>query len=204
LRPVPDNKGGSLFDSCLWLYVIAHLRGAGLIVESGTFKGQATWLLRRACPLAEIHSFDPEPQIAHREETVHYHAADWIDVDLTARAPGSDFVFFDDHVNQALRVRQAYERGFRFLVFDDNFPAYNLYATGTPPVPTLAMLFDDELAPDTEIRWLRHGKTFSYHYRTADTHGARALIADYVVLPDLAGLTRYNPQSGLSVVRLVD
>jgi hypothetical protein len=99
-------------------------------------------------------------------------------------------------------VREAHARGFRLAVFDDNFPADQLYATGTPPVPTLAMLLDPDCTPGAELRWLRRGKVRAYTYTEEDTYGAAGLIDRAVLLPDLAPATRHPPQSGLTVVRL--
>ena len=116
--------------------------------------------------------------------------------------PAAGLAFFDDHVNQCRRVREAWERGFRLLAFDDNFPADQLYATGIPPVPTLAMLLDPDLVPGTELVWLRRGKRRTCTYTEDDTCGAAALIDRAIPLPDLAPATRYPPQSGLTLVRL--
>ena len=113
-------------------------------------------------------------------------------------------MFFDDHISHARRLREAWSRGFRRLLVDDNFPAETLYATGGPPVPTLAMVRDRELAFGSEISWARSGKRYSYRYSEAEEGGAGDLIAGYAVLPDLAPLTRYPPGSALTAVRLRD
>ena len=57
-RPVKDNKGGSGFNDGLWIFAFARALEPEVIVESGVHKGHSTWLLRQACPDAEIHSFD--------------------------------------------------------------------------------------------------------------------------------------------------
>ncbi len=204
-RPVKDNKGGSGFNDSLWIFALARALNPEVIVESGVFKGHSTWLLRQACPAAEIHSFDIDlSRLVYRDPETAFHECDWSEAALPALDGRSSLVFFDDHINQAQRLREAYERGFRHLLFDDNFPVCHLYATGHPPVPTLEMIMDAWLEPGTEVRWSRKGKVYCYHYRESDVHGVRSLIARYTVLPDLAPLTRSNPGSRLTAVKLVD
>lgn len=202
-RPVRDNSGGSGFNDSLTLYVITSLAEPALVVESGVHKGHATWLLRQACPDATIHAFDIDYGcLVYRDAAVRYEMCDWSQVAVGPVDPAASLAVFDDHVNQCRRVREAYDSGFRLLVFDDNYPADQLYATGVPPVPTLAMLYDAELVPGTELRWLRRGKPRTYTYNPDDTYGAVELIDRAVTLPDLASATRYPLQSGLTIVRL--
>jgi hypothetical protein len=204
-RPVVDNAGGSGFNDSLWLFALARALQPRLIVESGTHKGHSAWLFRQACPEAAIHSFDIAPErLQHRAADVAYHTGDWTECALEAGDPAHALVFFDDHISHARRLREAWSRGFRRLLFDDNFPAHSLYATGGPPLPTLAMITDPELAVGSEIGWARKGKTYRYTYSKTDEGGAAALIADYLPLPELAPITRYPLGSALTAVRLVD
>ena len=203
-RPVADNKGGNHFNGSLWIFVIARLLSPALVVESGVFQGHTTWLLRQACPTAEIHSFDVDlGNLKHRDADAILHECDWMEAELREADGARSLAFFDDHISQARRIREAYDRGFRRLLFDDNFSADTLYAVGTPPVPTVDMLLDRELAPGTELSWLRDGKRHTYRYDDADADRARRLIAHSAVLPDPAPITRYPPASRLTEVRLV-
>ncbi len=204
-RPVKDNKGGSGFNDGLWIFAFARALGPEVIVESGVHKGHSTWLLRQACPDAEIHSFDVDlSHLVYRDPNGSLNGCDWTEAALPHLDGRTGLVFFDDHVDQARRLREAADRGFRHLLFDDNLPAYNLYATGRPPVPTLEMIRDGGLEPDTEIRWSRNGKTYRYIYREADVRGVGSLIEHYTVLPDLSYLTRHSRGSGLTAVKLFD
>ena len=202
-RPLSDNRGGSGFNDSLWLFAMARAIAPRLIIESGTHKGHSAWLFRKACPDAMVHSFDIAPErLSYREPGVTYHSHDWSETDLGKVDPARSLIFFDDHISHAARIREAHARGFRLLLLDDNFPAHNLYATGGPPVPTLAMITDPDLAFDSDITWFRKGKTYSYRYSADDVGDARQLIADWMVLPDLAPLTRFPPGSALTFVRL--
>ena len=202
-RPVRDNAGGSQFNDSLGIYLVARLLVPALIVESGVHRGHGTWLLRQACPAAQIHSFDIDlSRLVYRDRRAHYSAHDWCTGALPAVDPARALVFFDDHISQARRVAEAHGRGFRRLLFDDNFPAETLCATGGPPLPTIHMVLDPELAPDQEVAWRRKGK----HYRTrldgAEITRARALIAGTLVLPELGPITRQALGSGLTLVDL--
>ena len=207
-RPVRDNKGGSQFNDSLWIFVVARALGPGLIVESGVHRGHGTWLLRQACPEAQIHSFDIDlGKLVYRDPAGRYYERDWHDVALPDSDPADSLIFFDDHISQARRVIEAHGRGFRRLLFDDNFPAEALYATGGPPLPTIHMVLDQTLRAGRAIAWRRNGKDYSVTLDDSDLAQiaqARALIADVHPLPELGPLTRYALGSGLTLVDLVD
>ena len=204
-RPVTDNRGGSGFNDSLWLYLLARAFTPRLIVESGSHKGHSAWLFRQACPQAEIHSFDISwDHLAYRDTGVSYHKHDWSEADLNSGNPLESLAFFDDHISHARRIEEAWARGFRLLLLDDNFPAHQLHATGGPPVPSLAMLLDPTLTDGQEIAWTRNGKAYAFVFREAEAAPARALVAEQLVLPELAPVTAYPPGSGLTLVKLVD
>ena len=203
-RPVRDNAGGSGFNDSLWLYALAAALRPEVIVESGVHKGHSTWLFRQACPDASILSFDVTMKNrVYVDEKTTYYENDWMEIALPLdRLPERHLIFFDDHISHAQRLREAHGRGFRQALFDDNFAAHNLYATGGPPVPSLAMLFDPELVSGAELAWTRNGKAYSYRFEGAERHDIMALVASMAVLPELATITRYSLGSGLTFVRL--
>lgn len=204
-RPIADNSGGSGFNDSLWLFTTARLLGPALIVESGVYKGQSSWLLRRAAPAAAMHGVDLDlGQRAWRDESIAYHQGDWSELDLRVPAHGAALCFFDDHVSQARRIREAHERGFRTLLFGDDVAAETLYATGRPPVPTVSMILDTTLAAGERIEWLRGGVRREYVVDADDIGSARRLIRRASPMPDLAPVTRYRPQSGMTLVTLID
>ncbi len=83
--PSPENEGGSGFHNLFWLQVVARALAPALVVESGVWKGQGTWALRRAVPRAELHAFDVDlSQLVYRDASVEFHEQDWLDSDVQA------------------------------------------------------------------------------------------------------------------------
>jgi hypothetical protein len=202
-RPVATNKGGMQFNDSLCLYLLARFLAPDFVLESGSYRGHSAWLLRQARPRAEIVSCDIDHgQLRHRAEGVRFCERDWSTLELPDFRPETALAWFDDHIDHCRRLAEAQARGFRHVVLDDNFPAENLYATGGPPIPTLAMALDPELQDGTLLSWRRRGKTYSYRFERKHTLDAAARIDKLVTLPDLTPITRYNPPSGMTYVRL--
>ncbi len=57
-RPIKDNRGGMKSPHMFALWFMARKLSPDLIVESGVWKGQSTWLLETACPQAKLLSID--------------------------------------------------------------------------------------------------------------------------------------------------
>jgi len=203
-RPVRDNSGGSGFNDSLWLFVLGRVLAPSWIVESGVHKGHSTWILRQACPEAPIFSFDIDlKKVQYNDEKAEYFENDWTHWTIPAGLdPAQALIFFDDHIDQARRLKEAARRGFTTALFDDNFPAEHLHATGGAPVPTLAMVLDAEVAGVTEIEWTRGGKIYRFAVDHEVLDEARVLIAHYEVMPDLAQITRFPLGSGLTAVSI--
>lgn len=201
--PAGENPGGSGINDSLWLFVLARALQPRRIVESGTHRGHSAWIFHRACPGTPIDSFDVDTsKLTWSHDLLRVHQGDWTATVGADPANADALLFFDDHINHARRVAEAHARGFRRLLVDDNFAATQVHATGGPPLPSLAMLFDPEVVPGDEIAWSRGGKDYTWTYTEAAEHGARDLIESYDPLPDLGEITAFPPGSGLSLVRL--
>lgn len=159
-----------------------------VIAESGVFFGSSLFTLRHAVPLAKIFAFDVNldkllPRL-ERLQGVHYYPHDWGTDNVRAEGP-SDFCFFDDHVNNCLRIRQAYDRGFRHVVVDDAPDLGEIHDFRYPAVPTVSMIENDKWSDGDSVEWNWNGRRLRYTFRTADTFGAKEIIEEIYRFPSL-------------------
>ncbi len=122
-RPIKDNHGGIKAPHMFAIWFMAKKLCPDLIVESGIYKGQSTWLLEKACPDAKLISIDIDlGQREYISERAIYSSVDFSEHDWTAISDRS-LVFFDDHQNAYKRLQQCKWFGFKHIIFDDNYPA---------------------------------------------------------------------------------
>lgn len=122
-RPIQDNQGGMKAPHMFATWFMAQKLSPRLIVESGVFRGQSTWLFEVACPQARIISIDlnldfrkyisPRVEYSDLDFTLH----DWSEI-----VPQETLVFFDDHQNAFTRLQQCWWFGFEHILFEDNYP----------------------------------------------------------------------------------
>ncbi len=205
-RPLVTNRHGSGLNDSLWLWLVARWMAPQVVVESGSFMGHSAWLFSQACPSATIQTHDVElpPAGRLRSPGVTYRLQDWSEVEVPAFEPEHALCFFDDHISHARRLREAAARGFRYVLLDDNFPAWQMHATGAPPIPSLAMLQDAKNVTSC-VEWQRNRKHYAYDVGD-DTAGRQEGLRDQIQasyrFPDLAPITRLPPGSNLTLVRL--
>jgi hypothetical protein len=205
--PVTLNNYGVHFSTGLFLFLIARCRNPVLILESGVYKGLSTYFLSTACPRAVLYAFDPNlNELAFRSANATYHAMDWMSCDIVPGPVGSSLAFFDDHQCQARRVIQAYDRGFRHLIFDDSWPIESVHGCGWPPIPSIDMVMNSTLEVDETVQWIEGGKIWTYaHDREMQDlcAKARALISAAYDVPSLYRETGFGPTSAMKYVELV-
>ena len=135
------------------------------------------------------------------DRRVDYRLGDWSDAKDMWDLPADTLCLFDDHISHRRRFEEAQARGVRLALVDDDYPATALYATGSPPVPTAAMLIDPALVAGTECVWERPGKRFRYTMTAKDVMAGRRL-AWTEPMPDLTPFNRYVPQAPMTLVGL--
>ena len=128
-RPIDRNIGGMRFDHsfALWYTLRAIEPRITTVIESGTYHGQGTWIIRKALPEARILSIDPREPRYHVsgveyltvDRFVDFKYVDWeskhIDFDTTA-------VFFGDHQSGFRRIiEEGMELGFSHFLTEDNY-----------------------------------------------------------------------------------
>lgn len=126
-RPLGRKIGGMGFDHSYYLWYTLRKLQPKFIVESGIFEGHTTWLIKKACPNAQLISLDPRPSLPQRFDGVTYfigknfsdfNTISWSKYDFS---PENSFVLFDDHQSGMRRSLEAYSHGFGRIMFDDNY-----------------------------------------------------------------------------------
>ncbi len=186
--PIRGQGGGSRFVNLLWLFAISKTFRPELIVESGTFMGLSSWALRQGNADARIHSFDIDLGNLRQRCDASYHEHDWSEFDFGQVDPQRSLCYFDDHVDQINRVLEAHQRGFKYLVFDDDLSVGRMpVATGSPiSLPKLQFAYDDGLKDGEEIRWVNGRHTSSYTVDREYLDRGRKCIESIQKLPDLS------------------
>lgn len=122
-RPIKDNQGGMQAPHMFAVWFMAKKLSPELIIESGIWKGQSTWLLEQACPQAKLVSIDLN--LKRREyisDNAIYSDRDFSEQDWT-NISDQTLVFFDDHQNAYKRLQQCKWFGFKHIIFEDNYPS---------------------------------------------------------------------------------
>lgn len=71
-----------------------------LIVESGVWKGQGTWLIEQACPQADLICIDLNlSRVEYKSKRAEYFDVDFDLIDFSGRDKTNAICFFDDHQN---------------------------------------------------------------------------------------------------------
>jgi len=155
-RPYKHNKWGSKFLNSFFLYCYAKTLKPDLIVELGTYQGQTTWLLEQASD-APVYSFDISHwKLKRKTKRAVYVKSDWNNWHINLfKGYQNSMIFIDDHVNQMQRLREAKDRGFKHIFFDDNIPIDKIDSTAGSPIPTLSCYGIGKVLPtDTGLTYV--------------------------------------------------
>lgn len=121
-RPIADNAGGMKAPHALGCWFMLKSLRPKVIIESGVWKGQGTWLIEQACPDAEVVCLDISfNNLEYRSAGATYIEKDFSVVDFAAIDKTSALVFFDDHQNALMRLQQLKWKGFNQAIFEDNY-----------------------------------------------------------------------------------
>jgi hypothetical protein len=135
------NNNGMAPDTAFYLYYWVSELAPKMIVESGTWRGFSTWVMREAAPDAKILSLDPIFALGYCLDATkigtHYWPTDLERMGADFSCCGFEFmvkptpslVLFDDHQNKIHRLQQAIQKGFQHVIFDDNLPGQATHLT---------------------------------------------------------------------------
>jgi len=176
-------------NGTVWLFLIARQLQPKIIVESGVYRGSSLFTFRQAVPEAKITAFDVSfANLLSRLEGVDYREHDW-GLDNIRAERRSDFCFFDDHINNCLRIRQSYDRGFRHVILDDSPDLGEIHKFRYPAAPTVSMIEKSKWSDGDTVEWNWNGRRLRYTFRIADTFGAKDLIKTVHRFPSIKHLT---------------
>ena len=148
-RPYKHNKWGAKFMTSFFLYCYTKTLKPDLIVELGTYQGQTTWMFEQTCA-SPIYSFDiTHWELKKKTKNAYYIKSDWVDWDVDGyfKHFKNSMIFIDDHINQMQRLKEAKDRGFKHIFFDDNYPLDKIDSTPNVPLPTLSCYGLGEVLP---------------------------------------------------------
>ncbi|GGO66960.1 hypothetical protein [Bowmanella pacifica] len=122
-RPIVDNAGGMKAPHAFACWFMLKQLQPGLIIESGVWKGQGTWLIEQACPDAELVCLDINlRRLQYRSSNARYIEKDFSLVNFSEYDKANSLCFFDDHQNALTRLQQMKWKGFNAAMFEDNYP----------------------------------------------------------------------------------
>lgn len=122
-RPIKDNAGGMLSPHVFLAWFALSTLKPKVVVESGVWLGQGTWLIEKACPDAQIYCIDPNlKRIRYRSSRARYFDRDFSTIDWTHLPKEETVLFFDDHQDAYERVKLSKWFGFKHIFFEDNYP----------------------------------------------------------------------------------
>ena len=123
-RPIETNKDGMRFEHMFATYFILKKIKPSVVIESGVFKGQSTWLIEKTLPKAKIISIDINlDQRKYISKKAKYSNLDFKYHDFS-KLPENTLVFFDDHVNHLERIQQAKFYNIKNIILEDNYKPY--------------------------------------------------------------------------------
>ena len=150
------NAGGTRMFHGFALWLTVRLLKPRHIIESGAFKGLGTWLLREAAPQAQIIVLSPalpSLYVDRHPDSLYFTGRQFTDFsavnwECLALDRERTLVFFDDHQSGYRRILEAHARGFRHLLFDDNYPHPDVGDNFSPKMACGARELAARLAPE--------------------------------------------------------
>lgn len=189
--PFRQRGGGSRLNNLLWLALVTRSYGPDLIVDSGTFQGASAWAMHIASPRTPLYSFDIDhgPLRLRCDLPVRYVERDWMMEDLPQVA--RTLAYFDDHLDQVMRLKQAIKRDVDIAIFDDDFPITSYFAMAPGPhvLPKIEFVLDDDLQDGMVLRWRSGGREHSWQVDRGYLDSVKPHIAASGRIPNTSHIT---------------
>ena len=122
IRKFKDNSGGMKSTHLFYFYFVLTKLKFENVIESGVWKGQGTWLMDQIESVKKIMSIDINPKfIQYKSKKAKYFYKDFSTQNFILDKEKT-LCFFDDHQNSYQRLKTCKEKGYKYLIFEDNYP----------------------------------------------------------------------------------
>lgn len=206
------KSGGVYEKDHLNLWCLSQTLLPKIYVESGVFIGSSLHAFLQSPALIKAFAIDPDlsklmiPK-GKLTNTTLIDNQDFSQIEIQVSGQNA-LVYFDDHIDTANRILQAYKKGFKYALFDDSTGMEGICQRLYPAIPTVPMIVNchllnvgdeicwsfrkNQLVPSRfffrrqEMReiWTRVCLTFSQEL-IDKCHQAKAIIKQYSKIPDL-------------------
>jgi len=129
-KPLSDNTGGMKFPHMFATYCLLKELNPKLVLESGVWYGQGTWLIENALPECQIICMDPIDIRKYISPNSFYTSDDITTIDWNHFIEGKNLtpddvvVFLDDHQNVLNRLEFLKTfTNLKHILCEDNYPS---------------------------------------------------------------------------------
>lgn len=152
------QPGGIREKDHLNLWCLSHIFSPEVYVESGVFIGSSLHAFINLPETKKILAIDPNlnnlkipKENIPGAELISDKDFSEIEIDLSEVR---SLVFFDDHIDTADRIFQSFDKGARYILFDDSTGLEGTCQRLYPAIPTIPMIMNAEIfSPGDEISW---------------------------------------------------
>jgi len=159
-RPIKNNYSGMKVEHCFALYCLLKKIKPKYVIESGVWKGQTTWLIKKTLKNVKLYSID----IDLSQKDLHFNDVEYLDRDISSFSwkkvnKDKTLIIFDDHVCFSKRIIFLLKNKFKHIIFDDNLPN-NFISYYTPK-----MIYENQVLIKTQyIKYVNIKRLFVFFY----------------------------------------
>jgi hypothetical protein len=124
-RPIKNNIMGMGINHSFAVYALLKKLNVSHVVESGIAQGHSTWLIENSIQDIDLISVDLDLSLRKyisKNSNTNYMEGDIEDISFEDIDTNNTIVFFDDHTSVLHRLKFLYAWGFRYAIFEDNYP----------------------------------------------------------------------------------
>ncbi len=152
------QTGGIREKDHLNLWCLSHIFSPEVYVESGVYIGSSCHAFINSPNIKKIVAIDPNlnklkipKENIPGAELIDDKDFSQIEIDLSGVR---SLAYFDDHIDTADRILQSFDKGLRYILFDDSTGLEGICQRLYPAIPTIPMIMNAEIfCPGDEISW---------------------------------------------------